>query len=453
MIELIIFCKGVIFFVPKTFRGGIHPLHSVHEGKPLASGSPIEELKASIVVIPVGMHLGAPSTPCVKKGDRVLLGQVIATANGFLGVPVHASVSGTVMAVEPRQQLKGHPETCIVIENDGLDESVDFIPAGSVESVTSEQIIKAVRDAGVCGMGGAAFPSAVKLSIPEGKKAEIVIINGAECEPYLTCDHRLMLEQPERIVAGLRLLMKAVDVDKGVIAVESNKPDGILSLKAACINYPQIEVIALPTKYPQGGEKQLIEVITKKQIPQKKLPIDVGALVFNVQTAAAVSDAVLLGKPLISRITTVSGAVNRPCNLLVRVGTQFKEAIKAANGCKGEPKKIIAGGPMTGFACADDSVSITKAGGGILIYDEKMAKEAEEQACIRCGKCVSVCPIRLLPFQIKFDVEKENWDAAQKHNAMDCIACGACSYSCPAKRYLTAACKIAKENIAAKQKR
>ncbi len=439
--------------MPRTFRGGVFPLHGAREGKPLSSGSAITELKPTTVVIPVGMHLGAPSTPCVSKGERVLMGQLIAAANGFLGVPVHASVSGIVKAIEPVQQLKGHPEDCIIIENDGLDEAVPFTPAASFDSLTPEQITKAVRDAGICGMGGAAFPSAVKLSVPEGKRAELVIINGAECEPYLTCDHRLMLESPERIVSGVRLLMKAAGVDKGVIAIEGNKPDCILSLRAATINYPQIEVRELKTKYPQGGEKQLIEVITGKQVPQKKLPIDVGALVFNVQTAAAVSDAVLLGKPLISRITTVTGAVNRPANLLVRIGTQFSEAIEAAGGYKGEPVKIIAGGPMTGFCAANDTVSITKAGGGILVLDEAMNNADREQACIRCAKCVAACPIGLRPYQLKFDAEKENWDEANKHNAMDCIACGACSYICPAKRHLTAAIKLCKDQIAARQRR
>ncbi|MDO4565503.1 MAG: electron transport complex subunit RsxC [Clostridia bacterium] len=436
-----------------TFRGGIHPLARAHEGKPLSSEAEIRAISPKIVVIPVGMHLGAPSTPCVKKGERVLMGQLIATPNGFLGVPVHSSVSGTVIGVDPAQQLKGHPEPCIAIENDGLDESVPFAPLGTVESVGPDAIIEAIKNAGVVGMGGAAFPTAVKLMIPEGKKADIVIINGAECEPYLTCDHRLMIEEPERIVSGLRLLMKAARVDRGVIAVESNKPGCAVTLKKAARDYPQIEVRVLPTKYPQGGEKQLINVITGRQIPQKKLPIDVGALVFNVQTTAAVADAVLLGKPLYERITTVTGAVNQPQNLRVRVGTLFSEAIEAAGGYRGEPKKLIAGGPMTGFCCRDDMVSITKAGGGILVYDERMARVAEEGACIRCGKCVCACPIGLSPYQIKFDVDKKNWDLAEKHNAMDCIACGACSYSCPAGRYLTAACKIAKEMISAKNKR
>lgn len=436
-----------------TFRGGVHPLHHQHEGKPLSCRAAITTFVADRVVLPVGMHLGTPSTPCVAKGDPVKVGQLIATPNGFLGVPVHATISGTVTAIEPRQQLKGHPELCIEITSDGLDTWESFTPKGTYETVTPAEILAAVREAGICGMGGAAFPSAVKLNVPEGKQAELVILNGAECEPYLTCDDRLMQEEPERIVSGLRLLMKAAAVHRGVIAVESNKPDAISALTQAASPYAEIEILSLPTKYPQGGEKQLIEVITNKQVPQKKLPIDVGALVFNVETAAAVSDAVILGKPLVERITTVTGAVNSPKNLRLRIGTLYADAIEQAGGYRGEPKKLISGGPMTGFCCANDQVSVTKAGGGIIVYDEEMDLSDRETACIRCGKCVSVCPIRLRPYAIKFDVERQDWTRAEAHNAMDCIACGACSYICPANRHLTAACKIAKEMITAKNRR
>ncbi len=444
----------------KTFRGGVHPLHECGEGKSLANGQAIEPLLPKTVVIPMGMHLGAPSTPCVKKGERVLTGQLIGTPNGFLGVPVHASVSGMVVAVEPRQQLKAHPESCVVIESDGLDEWVELTPAGGLDDAAPKDILAAIRAAGVCGMGGAAFPSAVKLNVPEGKKAEWVILNGAECEPYLTCDHRLMLEEPLRIVKGLALLMRAASVTRGVIAVEDNKLDAVQALKEAIASLrgsvaeaENMELAVLPTKYPQGGEKQLIEAITGRQVPQKGLPVDAGALVFNVETAAAAADAVLLGKPLVERITTVTGAVNTPKNLRVRIGTSFIDAISYAGGYKGTPKKLISGGPMTGFCCASDQVSIQKASGGILVFDEAMAKTDEEGACIRCGRCIAVCPIHLYPYRVKFDVERRDFERAEKDHAMDCIACGACSYTCPANRHLTAACKVAKEMIQAKQRR
>ncbi len=436
-----------------TFRGGVKPLHHVHEGKPLAKDMAIEPFLASTVVIPMGMHLGAPSTPCVAKGDRVLVGQVIGTPNGFLGVPVHASVSGTVTAVEPRQLLKGHPEPCVVIESDGQDEWVETKPAGTLESLAPADIVQAIREAGVVGMGGAAFPAAVKLAIPDGKKAEIVIINGSECEPFLTCDDRLMREEPQRIVGGLRLLMKAANVTAGVIALEDNKPEAAASLGQAIDGIPGVSVRQLPTKYPQGGEKQLIEVVTGRQVPQKKLPLDVGALVFNVQTAAAVYDAVVLGKPLVERITTVTGAVMQPKNLRLRIGTSFHDAIAFCGGPKGELVKLIAGGPMTGFACADDTATVAKASGGILLFDAEMAKEYEEGACIRCGRCVSVCPIHLRPFAVKFAVDQADWDKAEREHVMDCIACGACAYACPASRRLTAACKLAKDALAARNRR
>ncbi|HRV72383.1 MAG TPA: electron transport complex subunit RsxC [Eubacteriales bacterium] len=437
----------------RTFRGGVHPLHKIHEGKPLAMDKRIEVFMPDHVVIPMGMHLGAPSTPCVNKGDRVLTGQIIGTPNGFLGVPVHASISGTVSAVEPRQQLKAHPEMCVCIDSDGQDEWVELTPVGAVESVEPAAIMKAVREAGICGMGGAAFPAGIKLAIPEGKKAEVVIINGSECEPYLTCDHRVMIEEPERVVNGLRLLMRAVGVTKGYIAIEDNKPQCVESMRLAANEYHSISVVALKTKYPQGGEKQLIEVITGKQIPQKKLPIDVGALVFNIQTAAAVADAVLLGKPLIERITTVTGAVGEPKNYRLRIGTEFGDAIDAAGGYSETFKKLIAGGPMTGFCCPNDHISVQKASGGILLFDEEMAKQDEEGPCIRCAKCVSACPIGLLPYRLKFDVEQRNWARAKVDGAMDCIACGVCAYTCPANRHITSSIKVAKEMITAEERR
>ena len=436
----------------KTFRGGVHPLHRNGEGKPLTNACSTRAVAPESVVIPVGMHTGAPSAPCVQKGQRVKLGEVIATPVGALGLPVHASVSGEVLFVEPRQQLRAAREICIGIRNDGLDEWVELAPL-SFEEATPEQIVAAVKSAGVCGMGGAAFPTHIKLAIPQGKRADVVILNGAECEPFLTVDHRLMLEEPERIVAGLLLILRATGVQRGVVAVEKNKPDAIESMRAAAKAYAQIEIRPLKTKYPQGSEKQLIHVVTGREVPRGKLPIDAEALVFNVSTAAAVRDAVVLGKPLIERLTTVTGSVNEPSNLRLRVGTTYEQAIAACGGLKGNVRKVFAGGPMTGLCAADTSVSITKATNGIVALDETMAKPVEESACIRCARCVSACPIELHPYLMRADLDKLDFEAAKKHGLLDCVLCGACSYVCPARRYLTSSFKAAREELAAKARR
>lgn len=437
----------------KTFRGGVHPLRSIHEGKPLTSSCAVRAVAPSMVVIPMGMHLGAPSRPCVQKGDFVKIGQRIGEPVGGLGLPVHASVSGEVVAVEERQQLRTAPEMCVVIQNDMLDEWVELTPVGEVETVAPEKIIPAVLEAGICGMGGASFPTHVKMNVPPDKHAEIVILNGAECEPYLTADHRNMLENAARIVDGLRLILRATGVNRGVIAIEDNKPDAIAAMQKAAEGRQGVEVLPLRTKYPQGGEKQLIEVVTGRQVPRGKLPADAGALVFNVSTAAAIADAVTLGKPLVERITTVTGCVNQPSNLRLRIGTQYAEALAACGGVKEDAAKLFAGGPMTGLCAPNDSISITKATNGIVVFSEEQAKAFEEGPCIRCGRCVEACPIHLMPYQLKYDCEAGALSRAREHGLMDCVACGACAYVCPARRHLTAAFKAAKEELAAKAKR
>ena len=437
----------------KTFRGGVHPLREIHEGKPLTSSCAVRAVAPSMVVIPMGMHLGAPSKPCVQKGDFVKIGQRIADPVGGLGLPVHASVSGEVVAVEERQQLRAAPEMCIVIQNDMRDEWVELTPVGEVETVEPEKIIPAVLEAGICGMGGASFPTHVKMNVPPDKHAEIVILNGAECEPYLTADHRNMLENGPRIVDGLRLILRATGVRRGVIAIEDNKPDAIAAMQKAAAGHEGIEVMALPTKYPQGGEKQLIEVVTGRQVPRGKLPADAGALVFNVSTAAAIADAVTLGKPLVERITTVTGCVNEPSNLRLRIGTTYAEALAACGGVKEDAAKLFAGGPMTGLCAPNDSISITKATNGIVVFSEAQAVAFEEGPCIRCGRCVEACPIHLMPYQLKYDCEAGALSRAKDHGLMDCVACGACAYVCPARRHLTAAFKAAKDELAAKAKR
>lgn len=437
----------------KTFRGGVHPLREIHEGKPLTSSCAVRAVAPSMVVIPMGMHLGAPSKPCVQKGDFVKIGQRIADPVGGLGLPVHASVSGEVVAVEERQQLRAAPELSIVIQNDMRDEWVELTPVGEVETVEPEKIIPAVLEAGICGMGGASFPTHVKMNVPPDKHAEIVILNGAECEPYLTADHRNMLENGPRIVDGLRLILRATGVRRGVIAIEDNKPDAIEAMRKAAAGHEGIEVMALPTKYPQGGEKQLIEVVTGRQVPRGKLPADAGALVFNVSTAAAIADAVTLGKPLVERITTVTGCVNEPSNLRLRIGTTYAEALAACGGVKEDAAKLFAGGPMTGLCAPNDSISITKATNGIVVFSEAQAVAFEEGPCIRCGRCVEACPIHLMPYQLKYDCEAGALSRAKDHGLMDCVACGACAYVCPARRHLTAAFKAAKDELAAKAKR
>ena len=435
------------------FRGGVHPLKSTHEGKPLTSGKKIRALVPGAVTISMSMHAGAPSEPCVAAGDTVRLGQVIGTPVGGLGLPVHASVSGRVTAVGPVQQLRAQREVCVTIENDMRDDWCELLPAGTLENASAGAIVAAVRAAGICGMGGAAFPTHIKLTIPEGKSADTVILNGAECEPFLTADHRLMLESPRRVLDGLALIMRATGVSRGVVAIEDNKPDAIKVISEAAAGMEGVSVRVLRTKYPQGSEKQLIQTVTGRQVPQGKLPIDAHALVFNVATAASIADAVLLGKPLIERVTTVTGCVKEPGNLLLRVGTSFGDAIDDCGGLSAEAGKTLVGGPMTALCAADLTVSVGKATNCILALDKKQAEVPEEQPCIRCARCVDACPAGLRPYKIKYDLDAGDLDAAVRDNLADCVLCGACSYICPARRYLAQGFRVGKDALAARKGR
>ncbi len=431
-----------------SFKGGIHPLHARHEGKSATSGKPIRPFVSDTVCIPMDMHLGAPAKPCVKKGDHVKMGQVIGEAVGPRGIPVHASVSGEVISVETRQELPSTPSMCVTIQNDFADEWVVLSGLGNVENVPKDRIIPAIRDAGICGMGGAAFPTHAKLMLPEGKSVDTIILNGAECETFLTSDHRLMLETPGRVVDGLRAAMRAMGVSRGIIAIEDNKPDAIEVMEKAAHGREGVEVAALRTKYPQGGEKQLIFAVTGREVPSGGLPMDAHVVVLNVGTAAAIADAVTDGKPLISRITTVTGAVQQPSNLLLRIGTVFADAITAAGGYSQEPGKIFAGGSMTGNCAPDDTVSMTKATNGIVVLTEAEAKSHEQSQCIRCGRCVHACPAGLMPYRLMHLAETGELDTAVKEHIKDCILCGSCSYVCPAKRWLVASMKLAKDQLA-----
>lgn len=435
-----------------SFHGGIHPLHDVHEGKGATRNKPIRSYVAKTVSIPMDMHIGAPSKPIVKAGDHVLMGQLIAEAVGEIGVPIHASVSGTVKAVAEKPMMKKAPSMCVDIENDGLDEWTELLPIGEVEKVDPSKIIPAVKAAGICGMGGASFPTHVKLSPPADKKVDTIIINGAECETYLTADYRLMLEQPERIVDGLRAAMRAMSVSRGLIGIEDNKKEAIEKMQKAASGREGVEVCVLKTKYPQGGEKQMIKALLNREVPSEGLPCDAGVLVLNVGTAAAIADAVIEGKPLISRVTTVTGHVKEPDNLLLRIGTSVADAVEQCGGYSKTPGKIFFGGSMTGNCLPDDKVSVCKANNGIVVYDEKEAIIPEESPCIRCGRCIYACPIFLNPMAMKQVYELGKIDEMEKNlHVMDCILCGACSYVCPAHQYLTPVFKDGKDIIAARR--
>lgn len=397
----------------------------------------------------MAMNIGAPATPCVKKGDHVDIGQVIGTPNGFMSVPVHASVSGEVIAVDRIHHTGPEPVMAVTIKNDFADTWTELHPMGNVETLDPAKVIPAIRDAGIVGMGGASFPTHVKLSLPEGAVCDTIIVNGAECETHLTADHRLMLENSVRVVDGLRAVMRALRVENGIIGIENNKPDAIVAMQKAAAGREGVRVQPLKTKYPQGGEKQLIEAITGRQVPSGGLPIAAHVVVLNVGTCAAIADAVIDGKPLVSRITTVTGCVNHPKNLRLRIGTLVSDAVGACDGFSAEPGKIILGGVMTGICLPNVELPILKATNGIVVLNEKDACSAEESPCIRCGRCVAACPIGLNPYQIKMAADAGDFEKAKKLNVNDCILCGSCAFICPARRWLTPSFKIAKDHLAA----
>ena len=432
-----------------TFKGGIHPLHDRHEGKAATSGKPVRPFVSDTVCIPMDMHLGAPSKPCVKKGDHVLLGQVIGEPVGGLGLPVHASVSGTVLEVRRKQNLSAGLSECVIIQNDFNDEWTELHGMGNVETAPAEKIIDAIRDAGICGMGGACFPTFAKLRIPEGQTVDTILVNGSECETFLTADHRLMLESPLRIVDGLRAAMRATGVKRGVICIEDNKMDAVETMRKAAHGREGVEVAVLRTKYPQGGEKQLIKAVTGREVPSGGLPMHAHVVVLNVGTCAAIADAIIDGKPLISRITTVTGCVREPANLLLRIGTVFLDAIGECGGYSEEPGKIFVGGSMCGVCAPDDTVAMGKGQNGIVVLNQKEATPPPETQCIRCGRCVQACAIGLNPYRLMNLCQTGDLATAEKEHVLDCILCGSCSYVCPARRWMTASFKNAKELIMA----
>lgn len=432
----------------RTFRiGGIHP----PENK-LSAGKPVEVLPIpSQVVIPLGQHIGAPATATVKKGDEVKVGTIIAQAGGFVSANIHSSVSGKVLKIDNVYDSSGYPKSAVFIsvEGDEWEEGIDRSLAIVKEcNLDAKEIVAKISAAGIVGLGGATFPTHVKLSPPPGNKAEILIINAVECEPYLTSDHVLMLERGEEIMIGVSILMKAIQVNKAVIGVENNKKDAIAHLTKLATAYPGIEVMPLKVQYPQGGEKQLIDAVIRKQVKSGALPISTGAVVQNVGTVFAVYEAVQKNKPLVERIVTVTGKkLSRPSNLLVRIGTPIAALIEAAGGLPENTGKIIGGGPMMGRALLSPDVPVTKGSSGVLILDREEAVRKPMRDCIRCAKCVGVCPMGLNPAFLMRDTLYKSWETAEKGNVVDCIECGSCSFTCPANRPLLDYIRQAKKTV------
>ena len=437
------------------FYGGVHPAEhkEATERKPVV---PLEEAPAQ-VVIPMSMHVGAPCKPIVAVGDEVTVGQKIGEIAG-LGAPIHASVSGKVVAVEPRPHPGGDVMMSVVIENDYKDTPhPSIVHRDNVDALTSQEIIDIVKEAGITGMGGAGFPTHVKLSGAVGK-ADTIILNGAECEPYITADHRLMLERGEAVIGGARFIMKALGLKEATIGIEGNKLDAVEHLKSLLPNGDtSIHVETLKTRYPQGAEKQLIQRVTGREVPPGGLPADVGCTVFNVATAAAIYDAVTEGKPLTHRnVTITGGAIERPMNVNAPIGTPVEHLIKMAGGFKIQPQRLLMGGPMMGNPQYDLTAPMFKGTNCILaLTDAEAAIQDTEQTCLRCGRCVNACPMHLMPLYMHMYAEKRAWHELEGYNIMDCMECGSCNYICPARIHLVQSFRMAKfeiRGLAAKQK-
>ncbi len=435
----------------RTFNGGIHP----YDGKDLSKDKPIKAvLPKGDLVYPLSQHIGAPAKPIVEKGDRVLTGQKIAEAGGFVSAPIYATVSGAVKAIEPRRVVTGDSVMSIIIENDGLYEEVEYPKRKPLEEMTKEEITECVKEAGIVGMGGAGFPTFIKLSPKEPEKIDYVIANCAECEPYLTSDYRRMLEEPEKLVGGLKVVLKLFDNARGILAVEDNKPDCIEILRNLVKDEPRISVKELKTKYPQGAERQIIYATTGRAINSSMLPADAGCVVNNVDTVVAIYHAVIEGKPLMNRIVTVTGdAIADPRNFIVRIGTNYHELVEEAGGFKQEPVKVVSGGPMMGFALFGLDVPTTKTASALLCLTEDEVSRMEPSACINCGRCVEVCPGRVVPRLLADYAEHYDEEAFLSHNGMECCECGCCSFVCPAKRPLTQTIKSMRKMQLAKKKK
>ncbi len=435
-----------------TFRGGVHP----DDGKAMSKDKAISVYEPQgQIVISMSQHIGAPAVPTVKKGDRVLVGQKIGEAGGFISANVHSSVSGEVKSIEPRVMTNGSKATCVVIENDGTyEEASVYDIKNDYTGLTKDRIRELIKEAGVVGMGGACFPTHVKLTPKNEEEIDYIIVNGAECEPYLTSDYRRMLEQPEYLIEGLKVILTLFPKAKGIIGVEDNKKDVIANLKKLVKDEPSIEVKSLYTKYPQGAERQLIFATTGRKIDSTMLPADAGCIVDNVDTVFAIRAAVVEERPLISRVITVTGdAIREPQNFLVRIGTNTQELVEAAGGFVKHPKKIISGGPMMGTALFDLDVPVIKGSSALLCLQRDTVSEVEESNCINCGRCVEVCPGRVIPSKLADFAKRGAMEEFVKYNGLECCECGCCSYICPAKRNLTQQIKTMRKEVLATRKK
>ena len=433
-----------------TFRGGIHP----DDGKALSREKPITAIQAGPkLYYSMSQHIGAPAKPVVSKGDHVCRGQKIAEAGGFVSAPVHATVSGTVKGIEKMRMPGGNLADCIVVENDGQMEEVAYEEA-SLDSLSKEEILKRISEAGIVGMGGAGFPTHVKLAPKNPEDIDYILVNGAECEPYLTSDYRRMLEEPEKIVAGLQVILKVFPKAKGCICIEDNKPDCIRMMEECAKGDSRIEVKTLKTKYPQGAERMLIYAVTGRKINSSMLPADAGCIVDNVDTVVAVCQAALKGKPLMERIMTVTGdAVKEPRNFLVPLGMLHQEVVNAAGGFRQEPQKVISGGPMMGKAMFSLDVPVIKTSSAILAMAEDEVSKNPPTACINCGRCVKVCPGQILPVRLAEFADHGDEEKFLAYHGMECCECGCCSFVCPAKRQLTQSISSMRKIMLAKRKK
>lgn len=432
-------------FSRRAFPGGVHP-HETGNGKWATNARPAVEMpEPELAAILLSQHVGAPCKSVVKTGDRVKIGQMIGEPSGAIAAPVHASISGKVKSIEPRVSAAGANAQAVVIENDHLGEWHESVtPRPNAGALGKTELLSIIREAGIVGLGGAAFPTTVKLNPPEGKKIDTVILNGAECEPYLTCDHRAMLDESAAIIGGLLIAKKIVGAENAIVAIEDNKPDAIEAMKRASEGNG-IKVLPLKTRYPQGGEKQLIYAVTRREVPSGGLPMDAGALVINVSTAAAISDAVLHGRPIVKRTVTVTGAVKEPMNVVARIGTPIGELIDFCGGSTEGANKLVLGGPMMGIAAYDRQTPVVKATSGILLMEDE--KPIHEGNCIRCARCVKHCPARIMPLELYRFSTSARFEDGKKNHAMDCIECGVCSYVCPAKLPLTQSIRVIKREI------